>query len=538
MSSLSTQRRNLNDDRAMDTTANEESSNDEGSVSDGSSPDENVNPRRPTVTTQKRKLTTDEEIANKYSNAMEDEPTKKTRRVLVTPLSSTQLLTGLTKLFHSDFPTLSQKGQEPAYIARVMQAYQAICYDMAPNMSFLDTISKIDSLGGKKEVKLYLQHMREEQRNQVLDKLIGSIARERILQDTTRITSNNVTNDDPPSTIHEESNDNETDNAAMDASPPNSLPKVHSSPVNDDDDEENEADFDDLKTSPTTSKDAQSNKDQETKEVDLEDTSIESNNLTTAHVVQATTTTNSPFDSDEEEKEAEFNEEETAPTIHSFLEKENEVADLETINDLPPSKAVELDEAVRAKVHSHSDNDDEMGDEEKEAHLKEAETAPDVQVHSDWNKDEEADRDNGDKVEATIENDAATSQIDQMEDNKMEDTEAFMGGIVDRMEDDRMEDTRESGIVEEADSEALVFDVSQEQIYLAQTQQTKQSESDVFLFSSEEFPTQLFYGSSQFNPEFLSTPKDTPTQLADSTNEDDSETPTQLANSQYFMTQN
>jgi len=126
-------------------------------------------------------------------------------------------------------------------------------------------------------------------------------------------------------------------------------------------------------------------------------------------------------------------------------------------------------------------------------------------------------------MEATIENVAAKSQIDLMEECEKEGTENYTGGIVEEADD----------------SEALVFDVSQEQIYLAQTQQTKQSESDFFLFSSEEFPTQLLDSSSQFVPEFLSTPKDPPTQLAesDSTNED-SETPTQLADSQFFMTQN
>ena len=107
-----------------------------------------------------------------------------------------------------------------------------------------------------------------------------------------------------------------------------------------------------------------------------------------------------------------------------------------------------------------------------------------------------------DKVEATIEN-----------------TEHFTGGIVE-------------------DSEDLVFNVSQEQICLAQSQQTKQSVSDVFSFSSEEFPTQLLDSSSQFVPEFLSTPKDPSSQFvaSNSTNEDDSETPTQLADSQYFIT--
>ena len=63
--------------------------------------------------------------------------------------------------------------------------------------------------------------------------------------------------------------------------------------------------------------------------------------------------------------------------------------------------------------------------------------------------------------------------------------------------------------------------------------------SEFFLFSSEVFSTQLFDSSSQFVPEFLSTPKDPPTQLAESDSaKEDSESPTQLADSQFFITQN
>jgi hypothetical protein len=137
-----------------------------------------------------KKKSTDEEIAQRYSNALEEEQklqNKRARRVVVPPLSSTQLITGLVKIMH-DFPTTTltaqcQKGKEATYAANLIKAYKAFCHELAPNASFLDTIAKIDSLGGKKDVKLCLQQMRDQHRDSVLDRILGQPTRERILKE-------------------------------------------------------------------------------------------------------------------------------------------------------------------------------------------------------------------------------------------------------------------------------------------------------------------------------------------------------------------
>lgn len=81
----------------------------------------------------------------------------------------------MQKLNHYDFLTLSQKGQEPIYAAWFMQKpIVTLWHPMCP----FETIPKIESLGGKEKVKLYLQQMWGEQANQVLDKIIARVNQE------------------------------------------------------------------------------------------------------------------------------------------------------------------------------------------------------------------------------------------------------------------------------------------------------------------------------------------------------------------------
>ena len=181
----------------------------------------------------------DEEIANKYSTEQEKN-TKKPRTKSYLCLTPAQLTSndGLIRILH-EFPTQlsnfyqpGRKGQEPMYATQLIKAYTKLCRDLAPQLAFTDALAKIDNLGSKKEVRVYLQQMRDNQRNNILDTVIGRVDRERLLAAVT----GSVTHHD------------DHDKAAAEVVAENNI-TTQSQPTRDHDEEEIEADFGDVEPS-------------------------------------------------------------------------------------------------------------------------------------------------------------------------------------------------------------------------------------------------------------------------------------------------
>jgi hypothetical protein len=74
-------------------------------------------------------------------------------------------------------------GAAAAYVQNLMNAYRSFCTDLFPSMAFEDVLLKIEQLGSKKDVKSFLQSMRDDVRNKHLEELYGKEKAERMLQE-------------------------------------------------------------------------------------------------------------------------------------------------------------------------------------------------------------------------------------------------------------------------------------------------------------------------------------------------------------------
>lgn len=521
---------------------------------------------------KKKKITTDEEIAKRYSNALEDEQKQQNKRArrIVTPLSTTQLMTGLVKIVH-DFPTRynlgsqHQKGKEPAYAAMLIQAYKNICHELAPNVSFIDAIAKIESLGGKKDVKLCLQQMRDQQRDAVLDKIIGQAARERILQDK-----------------RGSSNDGD-DEAYVDSNMKNP----------EEEGEEIEADLGDVV-------DASQRANYQPLDVDEAE---KTENFDVNHMARENSFASKAYShpDEEEENEANFDELEIASTnVHHSNHEEIETDAVKKIAsskkvDPQPFSNDEENNAAFKEVESVTNNQKEVG----EQIICSSTSEPSSERRSCEDPTSAA-------AISSKENSAGIEQFEPLENDdyepmKNKHNQSIIGvenevissrnlnytdSGVNRPEEGSFEDRSSSqdnarDVLE--DSEALVLDGTQEEMTyddgannspetifnLAQTQTNEASQPETIFFSSEEVPTQLASqventqnnhyctqplmeynsawqkGLSQNN--VAASPQESSTQSVNSQEEradpeldgpQGMESPTQIVNSQFFATQN
>jgi len=120
---------------------------------------------------QKRKP--EEDIEAEYSRK------KARRRPTLTPAMVTSSK-GLIRI-RSEFPrqvkwpttTKNKVNAAATYSRTLVNSYKSFCYDLFPNSAFQDVLTRLESFGAKKEIKDYLQQMREEVRNAHLEKIYG-----------------------------------------------------------------------------------------------------------------------------------------------------------------------------------------------------------------------------------------------------------------------------------------------------------------------------------------------------------------------------
>lgn len=124
-----------------------------------------------------------EDIEAEYSNATRK---KARKRPKLTP----SLVTGPKGLIRllSEFPRRHKwpknKNSTQAaavYSRNLVNSYKSFCYDLFPTLAFQDVLTRIETFGSKKEVKDYLQHMREQVRNGHVEKVYGKEKAERII---------------------------------------------------------------------------------------------------------------------------------------------------------------------------------------------------------------------------------------------------------------------------------------------------------------------------------------------------------------------
>ena len=142
--------------------------------------------------TDNKRPQTEEEIAAEY----EKEQLKAKRRKRAPDLDIKDL-TGVDGLIRlpTEFKALKYKKLSKAsskedsikaaaaYALSLTEAYKSFCYSMAPNLAFEDALLKIESYGSKKEVKSYLQQMRNDVRNRYVEKVFGKEKAEKMLQE-------------------------------------------------------------------------------------------------------------------------------------------------------------------------------------------------------------------------------------------------------------------------------------------------------------------------------------------------------------------
>jgi len=498
-----------------------------------------------------KKKATDEEIAQRYSNALEEEQkNKRARRVVVPPLSSTQLITGLVKTMH-DFPTSltaqCHKGKEAAYTANLIKAYKAFCHDLAPNASFLDTIAKIDSLGGKKDVKLCLQQMRDQHRDSVLDRILGQTTRERILKE-----KNGSRNDeDGKTTVDSHSMNDEGEK---------------------DDDGENEANLADVV-------DASQGVNEQPLSIDKTGEKVNNHG-------------GNDIDVEEEENEAFFGETEiSSMRVNRRVLHDSDTEEEEMTFD-GTTEASEVNHTSTLLIHEADHFKCNSVEEKEELDSENKLDSQSYTINGEEKKSGIMESDKNCPVEVEEQAQCTSAAGPSSEHNALIDDELMNRDTIDHENDNskqmsssttveinedaikaRMEEnyTQSSMIVQDVileDSEALVLDGTQNSFsygvnnsvesffLLAQTQ----SQSETIMFSSEEVPTQL---PSQLEAENCFTPpavgrtnlnnnntvEETPTQLMDSQEEmivdpelmegqPNGESPTQILNSQFYATEN
>jgi hypothetical protein len=118
-----------------------------------------------------------------------DEKLKKKPRI-PRPKLTAENLTGVNGLIRlpMEFKAIHYRGEKKdvkaaaAYSRSLMKAYTSFCSDLFPSAAFEDVLTTIEEkLGGKKEVKTYVQHLRDDVRNRHVEKLYGKEKAEKML---------------------------------------------------------------------------------------------------------------------------------------------------------------------------------------------------------------------------------------------------------------------------------------------------------------------------------------------------------------------
>lgn len=128
----------------------------------------------------------EENIEAEYTSS---KPKKK--RLVLTPAMLTSSANGLLRL-SSEFPRIIRwrnssthnKVQAAAVYSRTLvNAYKSFCYDLFPNMAFSDVLTRIETFGSKKEVKEYLQHLRQQVCSTHLERIYGKEQAQRMMEE-------------------------------------------------------------------------------------------------------------------------------------------------------------------------------------------------------------------------------------------------------------------------------------------------------------------------------------------------------------------
>lgn len=137
----------------------------------------------------------EEDIANRYEKAAKKKKQRPKRPELTERhLTGPEGLIRIPREFpavlrYTAIPTSSSssgrsksRAAAASYALSLVEAYKSFCYTLCPPMAFEDTLLKIERLGSKREVKAYLEQMRQDVRNQHVEKVLGKEKAERILQ--------------------------------------------------------------------------------------------------------------------------------------------------------------------------------------------------------------------------------------------------------------------------------------------------------------------------------------------------------------------
>lgn len=134
-----------------------------------------------TVAGTKREQT-DKEIEAEYSTRKRRKP-----RPTLKPshLMGANGLIGIPLNFRDiHFPKRANSIDAAAQYSRsLVHAYKTFCFDLFPGLAFEDVLSRIETFGSKREVKSYLNQMRDSARNTYLEKIYGKDTAEKMTQE-------------------------------------------------------------------------------------------------------------------------------------------------------------------------------------------------------------------------------------------------------------------------------------------------------------------------------------------------------------------
>ena len=86
--------------------------------------------------------------------------------------------------FHAAFVGIAGRNKVQAaavYSRTLVHAYKSFCYDLFPSMAFSDVLTRMETFGSKKEVKEYLQHLRQDVCHAHLERTYGKEQAQRIM---------------------------------------------------------------------------------------------------------------------------------------------------------------------------------------------------------------------------------------------------------------------------------------------------------------------------------------------------------------------
>ncbi len=140
---------------------------------------------------KKRSTTTEQDIEAEYANAAARAKKKPRPTLTISQLVGPDGLIRIRREFPSQlrYPrgrsaNVRQDIDAAAICSRkLVAAYQSFCYDLCPSFAFEDFLIKMDSLGSKKEVKSFLQNMRDDVRNAHVERLYGKEKAEKMIQE-------------------------------------------------------------------------------------------------------------------------------------------------------------------------------------------------------------------------------------------------------------------------------------------------------------------------------------------------------------------